>query len=319
MIDHRRFLTLTAALAMFCGVSQADALTLTDARFDIFVYGITPAQGIPPGGLLETGGSSSPGAEGGILEIRRQIGTSSTGLPVNASGGVAYYGVTFYGIADSPNNFRKPVEYIGSTVEVLVYRDYVKDHEDDQLTFTYTHGMLDTSMHPEFGALCPLADAICMNAGMVGTVSVFQGGEEIWQRQDTATVFSNTALPYPFDSGVTGDLPWTPRQVTGAGGMIGMQLLLADRATRPIDLSGIDVGEEFTVQFSLFAYAYDRGSDLGFQRNTSAFARDPLGASGVGFQEISGNPVPLPAAAWLFGSGLAAFGAIRHRQGRERK
>lgn len=46
------------------------------------------------------------------------------------------------------------------------------------------------------------------------------------------------------------------------------------------------------MQYRLFAYAYDRGSDLGFQRNASAFLKDPLGASGVGFQEISGNPVP---------------------------
>ncbi|MCP9447377.1 MAG: VPLPA-CTERM sorting domain-containing protein [Nitrospira sp.] len=313
MIDHRRFLTLTAALAMFCGVSQANALTLTDARFDIFVYGITPSQGIPPGNLLGFGGSDSPEGADGLLQVERQIGTSSTGLPVNASGGVANYGATFYGIADSPNNFRKPIEHIGSAVEVLVYRDYVKDHENDQLNFTYTHGLLNTSMNGEFGALCPLGDAICMNAGMLGTVSVFQDGEEIWQRQDTATVFSNTALPYPFDYGVTGDLPWEPRRV-GGGGWIGMELLLEEPATRPVDLSDIDVGETFTMQYRLFAYAYDRGSHLGFQRNASAFAKDPLGASGVGFQEISGAPVPLPAAAWLFGSGLAAFGAIRRRR-----
>lgn len=314
MIDHRRFLAMTAALAMFCGVSQADALTLTDARFDIFIYGITPSQGIPPGSLLGFGGSDDPEGADGRLQMERQIGTSSTGLPVNAYGGVDNYGVTFYGIADSPNNFRKPVEYIGSTVEVLVYRDYVKDHADDRLTFTYSRGVLDTSMHPEFGPLCPLGDAICMNAGMVGTVSVFQDGEEVWQRQDTATVFSNTELPYSFDSGVTGDLPWTPSQVTGAGGAIGMQLLLVDPATRPVDLSDIDVGEAFTVQYRLFTYAYDRGSHLGLQRNALAFARDPLGASGIGFQEISGNPVPLPAAAWLFGFGLAALGSIRLRR-----
>ncbi|MCP9472608.1 MAG: hypothetical protein NNA30_07745 [Nitrospira sp.] len=185
---------MTAVLAMFCGVSQADALTLTDARFDIFLYGITPTQGILPGNLPGFGGSNDPEGADGLLEMERQIGTSSTGRPVSVLSGVADYGVTFYGVADSPNNFRKPVEHIGSAVEVLVYRDYVKDHADDRLTFTYTQGILNTSMNVEFGPLCPLGDAICMNAGMVGTVSVFQGGEEIWQRQDTATVFSRTSL-----------------------------------------------------------------------------------------------------------------------------
>jgi hypothetical protein len=314
MIYHQRFLAMTAALAMFCGVSQADALTLTDARFDIFVYGITPDLGVPPGVLLETGGSDSPGAEDGLLQLSRQIGTGSTGLPVSVEGGVANYGVTFYGIADTPNNFQKPVEYIGSAAEVLIYRDYTKDHADDRLTFTYTQSKVEAFMNPEFGPICPLGDAVCLNAGVIGNVSVFRDdGSEIWERQDTAVV-SSTEGGNGFTGGFSGDLPWISERITGAGGFLGRRLYFLDPATREIDLSDIGVGEEFTIQYRLFTYAYDRGSHLGFQRGSLAFAKDPLGASGVGFQEISGNPVPLPATAWLFGSGLAALGAIRHRR-----
>jgi hypothetical protein len=92
--------------------------------------------------------------------------------------------------------------------------------------------------------------------------------------------------------------------------------------TREVDLSAISLGEEFTVQYQLYGYAYDRGSHLGLERGAGVFARDPLaGDTGVTF-DIQGltptnnpilpAPVPVPAAAVLLISALAA-GAFRLR------
>lgn len=48
-----------------------------------------------------------------------------------------------------------------------------------------------------------------------------------------------------------------------------------------------------------------------FTGTAQSFNLTTAGANGVGFDNISA--VPVPAAAWLFGTGLAMFGALRRR------
>lgn len=319
MFRTQHFLAASAAIAALAAAPQAGALTLTLSDFDMYVYGITPGQGVPPGGLLEFAGLEDDTDGDGAHQIRAGIGTGSTGLPVLVEAGVGGFGKTFFGVADTPNNFQKPVGYIGSTAEVLVYREYVKDGDDDRLNFTYTDGLLSTFFNVEFGRLCPTGDDICLNAGMLGEVSVYDAANQlVWQRSDSANVFSTAGLPR-FDYGVVGDLPWAPRTVGGSG-FSGLDLVLEGQATRPIDISGIGTGSTFTVQYRLLTFAYDRGSDLGFQRGALAFAKDPSGGFGVSFEEISGGsggedpvpaPVPLPAAGWLVLAGLTGLSLPR--------
>jgi hypothetical protein len=48
-----------------------------------------------------------------------------------------------------------------------------------------------------------------------------------------------------------------------------------------------------------------------FIGTAQSFNLTTAGLNGVGFDNISA--VPVPAAAWLFGTGLAMFGAVRRR------
>jgi hypothetical protein len=320
----------SALLGAILGLSAtvAEAAKIDKPRYDLYVWGIPAGAVTHPlagGGVLLASATEADAVGGGVV-LTRTIGHNSDGSESFVQAGVANDGDLFSIAADTPNNFRlASYDYIGSGAEVLVYQSYRKDSADAKLTYTYTFANLFAFVNPEFGPLCPLGDPFCLRAEMISRASVVTdpvSSAEVWSRLDSALVTTNAGGF--FISAVVGDWPWALDTSLG-GGLLGNGLDLPESVTREVDLSAISLGEEFTVQYQLYGYAYDRGSHLGLERGASVFARDPLaGDTGVTF-DIQGltptnnpilpAPVPVPAGAWLFGAGaIALLGVARRRR-----
>jgi hypothetical protein len=226
-------------------------------------------------------------------------------------------GVTFWASVDTPSNFRKPNTWVGGSSEVFVTQSFTKDSPDATLNFTYTWARAVVGVHPEFGPGCPLGDRFCQSAELISTVNLYDADSLVWSRLDSATAAS-TNDPRGFSAFTVGDFPWLisedVSQFTGTGGL-GIDVRLDGPVTRAIDLSGIDLNEEFTVQYQLFVSAYDRGSNLGLRRTAFVYGQDPTsGGTGVSFDFTGLTPtnrpyipaaVPLPATWMLMAGGLA--------------
>lgn len=97
----------------------------------------------------------------------------------------------------------------------------------------------------------------------------------------------------------------------------GHRIVDFDPYTGSVDLSGISVGEEFTVSMESMALAMGITHDVEGYAKAFAYFRDPISLEGGVQVETSGltatnNPripsVPVPTAFWLF---LTGIGCIR--------
>ncbi len=326
-----RFMPFAFAV-LFGGLSaEAEAAKIGNPSYDMSIWGILPGAQTHPlneaGGYTALGYATEKNAVNGQIALRGVVGTQSFGGESTVHAGVLNGGDTFYIMADTPNNYRKSFDYIGSAAQVNIYQSYSKDSEDAKLTYTYSFAYLHAYVNPEFGPGCPLGDKFCMTAGMFSDVRVYDAANLLVDTHtDNAMINVAGSGPEFFRADTLGDWPWAiDNNPDFPPGTIATTVDIPHAVTREVDLSGIDLGEEFTVIYQLYGYAFDRGSDLGLNRGTFVSARDPLaGNTGVSF-DITGltptnNPyipssIPLPAAFWLFASGMLALLSVGRRHG----
>ncbi len=321
---------------LLLAAAAADAAKIGKPRYDLIVWGITPDAPTHP--LLSHEPAllyaSDADAVGGSSQLKKVLGTNSGGATeAFAHAGVGNGGDTFWVSINTPSHFQTAnLEYIGGAAQVLEFQSFTKDAADAKLTYTYTFAETSSFVNPESSGLCPFGDdGYCLRAEILSSATVMRGnstfsGGEVWRRLDGALVGSQRA--YPNLGGiVTGDWPWVIDN-NPLPGSLGVRVDLPHSQTQVVDLSGIEVGEEFTVWYDLYAYAYDRANlydvAIGWRgRNASATAKDPLGGdTGVSF-DLSGltpqQPTPTggPRSADLghAGSGLVLlFASGKRRQ-----
>jgi hypothetical protein len=325
-----------ACALVYCSGSGARAAKIGEARYDLFVWGITPDIPIHP--LLSheapLAAASEMDAVGGQVEVRETLGTHSGGQPAETFAGVLNDGDTFFVLADSPSHYQTASpEYIGGAAAVLVYQSFRKDSEDARLTYTYTFADVSSFVDPESSGLCPFGDdGYCLRAEIISNVTLIRGnnanaGGHVWSRIDSALATSQPSFPnmagYP-----VGDWPWAVNN-NPVPGTLSVSVSLLHSQTQAIDLSGIAVGEEFTVWYQLYGYAYDRANlynvAIGWRgRNAFAFAKDPLGGdTGVSFDLADLTPTndpivpaPEPQSFGMLTSGVGLLFAIGRRRAR---
>ena len=314
----------SAMLAVWL-VMPAQAEKLGSPLIQTYLWGIDD---LPPG-EAGPGGIAGPGAYGPLLDFANelslvdgamvrsvQIGTSTSGDPVFAEVGVEQGGDIFWVQADTARNS----VYKGSEAQVRMNQSFRKDAPDAQLTYTYSFAKLSSFFDIEYGTLCkPGTHSYCLQAGFISIV-------EVWDRatgKDVDAHFQKLLLwssPVGFDYVVDGSSAWS-WEVTerAAGGYSEIVAELSDPATGVLDLSGVEVGQEFDVSYTLWAYAVDTSPDApGRGRTAQVFVRDPLGGNtGVGFDLVgltpTNDPLPIPEpGVWaMFLAGLLVIGACR--------
>lgn len=311
-------------LAALLQITAAEAAKIGAPVIDLRIWGITEA----PNDRTTIAG---PGYHGPLIEfateldlqdggvVRQvQIGNASNGNPVYAEAGVADDGDIFWVSTDTPNHlFNADRRYIGSEAQVSIYQSYAKDSADASLTYTYTRADVGAFMSVETGPQCQSGEPHCLRAGMISLVKLYDtNGTSVGAGFNKALLWSSGSPLWQSQVDGTTAWPWETEE-SRAGGFLSYVVGLSGPVTTPIDLSDIGVGEEFTVVYTLYAYSLDTSADAGLFRAAEVFARDPLGgATGVSF-DLAGltptnNPsvrpaaVPLPGAAWLFGSGILA-------------
>lgn len=318
---------------LFAGI-VAEAAEIGTPKYQLYVWGIRPTAPTHPllSGETPLAVATEADAVAGQVLLIEPIGTNSGGSPAEVHAGVDDDGDTFYVFADSPSHYQvASPEFIGGAAEVLIYQSFRKDSPDARLTYTYTFANVASFVDPESSGLCPLGDGgYCLRAEIVSRVVVLRGngsdaGAEVWSRGDGALVTSRPTAPSLAGFSV-GDWPWV---VDGnpVPGTVSVEVDLPNVQTQVIDLSGIGVGEEFTVWYQLYAYAYDRANlyDVAVNwrgRNAAAFAKDPLGGdTGVRFDVLDLTPtndpiepVPEPSTGAAWTSGVALVLAMARRR-----
>lgn len=132
--------------------------------------------------------------------------------------------------------------------------------------------------------------------------------------QGTAYVFDDTAAYINVAGGVSNALSFfysSPETILGAvkaySGLNGTGELLGvfDLVANDLGGAATETGSYTTWTAASFGFT---GTALSFDLSASAFT--------VGFDNISASAVPVPAAFWLLGSGLAMLGGVNRRRGK---
>lgn len=325
--------TAAGVALLTLAATSAQAAVIGTPVVDLRIWGITEA---PNDSTVIDG----PGRHGPLLEFATEldlqdgsvvrqadIGNASNGQVVYAEAGVADDGATFWVVADTPNHYQNADRrFIGSESQVTIYQSYTKDSADALLTYTYSRADVGAFISVETGPQCQRDEPFCLRAGMISLVELYDaGGNPEGAEFNKALVWSSGNPLWQSQVDGTTSWPWQVEQ-SGIGGVLEYVVGLDGPVTTPIDLGGIGVGEEFTVVYTLYAYALDTSADAGLFRTAEVFARDPLGGnSGVSF-DLAGltptnNPsvrpavVPLPGGAWLFATAaLGIAGMVRRRR-----
>jgi hypothetical protein len=265
-------------------------------------------------------------AEGGMAEATADFGSGGY-----ARGFLTEDGITYGDIVQAPNQNRRLIEPVlgrGGVVEVEVRHLLRRTEELASVRYIFSGFTVTVGYDPEFGPRCPPGEFSCMDAGWSSTARLYKIGsaedpevllaEQAFEAR-VGTDFSNGFEAYgevpgsflldvvdgPYGASITTPQPEIPQPGTQNAGF----------ASLPLD--GIEIDEVFAVYFTLTAWAYDGGSDVGLGRKAFAFVRDPLDAgSGVTleFTGIESAAVPLPASAWLLATAVLA--ALRGRRRR---
>ncbi|MCU0869610.1 MAG: hypothetical protein MUF30_08425 [Burkholderiales bacterium] len=224
----------------------------------------------------------------------------------------------FYGFASSPFPVDNPDEGVEVTVDI--FRSYVKLGDEASVSYTYTAGEL------ELVNLMPPANRCqtfkCMYAEVTAYAAVFDKNENlVWTEEQTASLFLDANQRFASSVGSDGsgssfrNPDWTWIETLGRDEAT---FVLDGSYTANFDLSRIDAGEVFTVNYGMVLRAVDQSR--GGPSVASALAVDPVtGDPGAehGFELIVSGVLPVPEpTSWLFAAlGLLAmpFAARRVR------
>jgi hypothetical protein len=270
---------------------------------------------------------------GGTVFAVANTGRTIQGLPVFQRVGAENGGRTFWASAEAPWEPRRDVR--GGYAQMRVEQTYIKRGDDAKLRFTYNQADLSLlnyggSRLAALGARAEMdVQLFSLNSGIpleqwrdvqsarfeLDYLDPGIGSDDRWRLTTGRNEFISTATYPEWAWGCT---------CTGAAYGEGKAYLEAQAYTQEVDLSSIDVGQEFMVSFVVFTAAWDYV--LG-ETAAYAYLQDPVSTSGgVGF-EIEGleatnragqflTPVPEPGTWALWGLGLGLLGlAARRRTG----
>ncbi|MBM3394664.1 MAG: hypothetical protein FJY37_08550 [Betaproteobacteria bacterium] len=295
--------SLAVSVWLYAMSTNALAIPLGPPFYTARIWGISPGATTHP--LADSSTSelldfdSELNAVNGTLKLEKQIGVNDIGdgspVPTSVVAGVEDDGDIFYVRADTPNNYRRAGTYIGSAAEVFIQKSFRKDVEDAKLTYTYSYGQTRAFVNPEFGPGCPLNDRFCLSTGLFSTVSLLDAADNpVWSRADNAMVNRGPTGGGSFFRvdrlGNWEQYPWAVENPSFdfSPGVIAAHSKLEQPLVATIDLSGIPVGDAFSVHFHLYGYAYDSGAHLGLYRGAFASAQDPL-AGDTGLDPTGGK------------------------------
>lgn len=237
------------------------------------------------------------------LFVQRQVAYDFGGLTRTVSFATVLPGFErFYGFAASPFPVDNPDQGVEVTVDI--FRSFIKIGDDASVSYTYTAGELNlvNLMAPDNRC----RSFKCMYADVTAYAAVYDQDENlVWTEEQTASLFldNNQQFATSIGSDASGsgfrNPGWSWTEDLGRNEAT---LELDGTYTASFDLSRIDPGEVFTVNFGMILRAVDESS--GGPSSASALAVDPVTADpgeGSGFQLIvSGvSPVPEPTS-WLF-------------------
>ncbi len=228
-------------------------------------------------------------------------------------------GVTFGAFAEAPFNKLKGPNPIGSIAQLKQTQSFIKRAANATFKFTLTRVQIETIDFnaPFLKGVAPLKGEVLLSVGAfetsqnyffytAGRASVF-GGNGFFFRSTKDESFSRSHLwddddfdffpAGPVPDGPLADSPCETADVAHAF------LTLKKPRTYTVDLSSVDVGEEFTIRIDTFAKTYNRrggGAAADCQASAvNAFLRDPQEIGGTTI-EISGleptnRPLPPPS------------------------
>jgi hypothetical protein len=309
-------LATTASVLAYSGQASGQTLTGGPNDFEITV------------GALERGSEPVGGRDAFLVKASdagQALGMSSSAtvsydfgdLSRSIAFGQVLPGLSrFYGVAMSP--FPLDNVYQGSQVVIDINRSYFKVNDTASISYTYTTGVLDlVSWQPPEQRCIGFK---CMYAEVSAYAAVYnKDREQVWYEEQIATLFLNASGKFETSTGTTRsgsglrnkEWSWIPN----LGDAKATFTLDGDYSAK-FDLSGINVGEGFTVNYIMGLRAVDKGS--GGPSSSRAFAVDPvsyISGSGNGFELIASggvSPIPEPASWVLLLSGLlAVLAAVR--------
>lgn len=314
------FATLTAG--------ESAAAKFGSPTMEISIWGLKPDDPFGGGELLNF--ATHVNGINGVVEVREQIGVNTSGNPAWVIANSTEDGSSFWVHVDTPNNYQSAVNYVGGRAHVDIYQSFTKDSIDAALNYTYTYANLLGYVNPEFGPGCRTGRSDCLQASMLSWVEVYDSSNTlVWFDTDASLIVSKFAND-SFETTLIGDWPWVvnnnPYPV-----YLDVEVKLPGPVTQQIDLSAIELNEEFTVAYHLRGWAVDESSHVGPNRGTNVQARDPLsGDTGVGATwDLTGltptnrptvtAPIPEPSTWMTLAAGLgilAAAAASRRRRQR---
>jgi len=268
--------------------------------------------------------------------IQHALGRTIQGGPARLEMFATNNGNTFWAEAISAHQGGPGRDVVGGQVSLIVGQTYIKESADATLSYTFNAGSLDLGY---FGA----ARRGTLRAAVSFSIDVLRFGpmtipELLWndnQYAELAWDFGDAGrndddlFVSAYGRGPDADASypnWAWRgclRCDGAPGYGQAGMFLDAQYTQTIDLSAVQVGEEFAINFHLNASANDavQGETWAY-----AFARDPLSGSGGPSFSTEGllptnrghlalAPVPEPAIwmAMLAGLCLCAVAARRTR------
>lgn len=329
-----QFVAVVTALG-FTNVAHAASTAIGEPYYAYFLrewYETNPA---PQQNGAELRRVDSGVQSGGTLLRTHDMGQSVLGFP--ALGMVAGYddGRTFWSQTLSPLRSGAERNLIGGQAEINIAQSYRKDTADATLSFSFTAGKLQLL---EYGS--QRGDGYSLSAYVTFAANLVDHGsaELRWSERQLASLyeefnvrddrtdntwgFTRTQETGPTSSGMS-PWQWNCDECGGPAYGFATATLQAPFAG-VVDLSSIDVGDEFTVSFYLMTSAFDARQG---ETSALAYARDPLSTddSGVGFTFAGLTPtdrpiiavVPEPSSAALMLAGLALGGVMfAHRIGR---
>jgi hypothetical protein len=263
----------------------------------------------------------------GTFFATAEFGSGGIGVGSSTLDGQTYWASVF-----APNNHRQPVLSRGGLVDILLDKQFTKMEADATLSSIFTGFSLRLAFDPEFGLRCRPGDEDCLQAGWTWSAKVFDSDLNLtFEAIRFATVASDATKPSGFvftelTTFLFGlDLQAGRNGIT-LGSAVSSNPAISNRMNVALALNEIEVGETFSVVYSLQAWAYDSGSDIGPGRVAHVFVQDPLDANlGVGFESTGlvevgpGAPgvVPLPGSGWLLLAGGLALAAQRRLRAAE--
>lgn len=294
------------------------AVPLSHPNIEMSIWGIQASDPFGPGKLL--GVATQDVAVNGEVTVKEVLGTQGLGIPASVAAYATEDGKRFWVYASTPDNYQRPVEFIGSRATLRIEQTFRKDDPDAYLRYTFNRLLLEAYVNPEFGPGCTTGQVDCLQGLMMSAVEVRDAsGHLVWMDNNAAGIASLFGAS-AYETTLFGTWPWSvndnkrPVFIDTEIGLVG------DSVTRTLDLGDIDLGETFTVVHSLSAWAIDQASHVGLFRGVLSTSQDPQdGDTGAnldwsGLTPVGANPAPEPASVALVLLALAGAAAAGHHR-----